>query len=168
MLKHRRQNWARLTRLATPQVERNPGTRFVARATDVPAWPTNEWERFDRFLIFGDQRGVHYLRARKPALEHVADVRACIAADGPRAVRRIVEVSALGRVVSNEPSIAALALCAALGNAATRTMALEAVPEIARSCDEPARFRQYLASLRGRLPNVRRTRHRGCDYEATA
>lgn len=168
MLKHSKSYRARLTRLATPQVERNPGTRFVARANDLPAWPANEWERFDRFLIYGDERGTYYLRARKPALERLADVRTCIATDGPRAVRRIVEVSTLGRVVSNEPSIAALAMCAALGNSATRTMALEAVPEVARAGDEPARFRRYLESLRGRTAHAPRVRPRGRGREAIA
>ena len=37
----------------------------------------------------------------------------------------------MGRVVSDEPCRAALALCATLGNEATRTMAREATAELA-------------------------------------
>jgi 60 kDa SS-A/Ro ribonucleoprotein len=168
MLQHSRQYRARLTRLVTPQAERSPGTRFVARVTDLPAWPATEWERFDRFLIFGAERGTYYLRARVPAAEGLADVRLCIAADGPRAVRRIVEVSAMGRVVTNDACVLALAMCAALGNAATRTMALEAVPEVAREGREPARFERYLTLFRGGRDDAADGTRYGSEGEAAA
>ncbi|HUQ83497.1 MAG TPA: hypothetical protein VM076_20255 [Gemmatimonadaceae bacterium] len=135
MLKTSIQHRARLTRLVTPQAERNPGTRLLVR-TNVPVWPATEWERFDRFLIFGTERGTYFLRERMPLAEDVANARACIVADGPRAVRRIVELSAMGRVMSNETCVLALVMCAAFGNEATRTMALEAVPEVAREGGE--------------------------------
>ena len=129
------QHRARLTRLVTPQAERNPGTRLLVR-TNVPVWPATEWERFDRFLIFGAERGTYFLRERMPLAEDMANARACIAADGPRAVRRIVELSAMRRVMSNETCVLALVMCAAFGNEATRTMALEAVPEVAHDNGE--------------------------------
>ena len=71
MMKHRIENRARLTRLATPQVERNRGTWLLARASDLPNWPADEWERLDRFLIFGGQAGTRALQG-------------CIDTDGPR------------------------------------------------------------------------------------
>lgn len=125
------QHRARLTRLATPQVERNPGTRLLVR-TNAPVWPATEWERLDRFLIFGSERGTYFMRARQLTVESAKDVLTAIAADGPRVVRRIVELSAMGRVMSNDTLVFALALAAAFGNEATRTMALEAVPEVVR------------------------------------
>ena len=117
MMLNRMTNRARLTRLATPQVERNRGTWLLTRTTDVPNWPADEWERLDRCLIFGSDRDARVLRDR-------------IAADGPRVVRRIVELISMGRVVSDEPCRAALALCAKVGNAATRIMAREAAAEL--------------------------------------
>lgn len=158
----------RLTRLVTPQAERNPGTRLLARAADLPMWPANEWERFDRFLIYGSERGTYYMRKRTLSVEHAANARACISADGPRAVRRIVELSAMGRVVSNEPCLFALAMCAAFGNEAARTMALEAVPEVARTSDEARQFGRYLDSMRGGQPNDAQGARPGSGREAVA
>ena len=135
MLKISMQHRARLTRLVTPQAERNPGTRLLIR-TDAPVWPATEWERFDRFLIYGTERGSYFMRERMLTVENAVDVLACIAADGPRAVRRIVELSAMRRVMSNETCVLALVMCAAFGNEATRTMALEAVPEVAHDDGE--------------------------------
>jgi len=154
MLKHPMQYRARLTRLVTPQVERKPGTRLLARTADAPVWPANEWERFDRFLIFGSERGTYYMRKRTLSVERAANARACVAADGPRAVRRIVEVSAMGRVVSNEPCLFALAMCVVFSNEATRTMALEALPEVARTGGESRRFARYLGSMHGASPDA--------------
>lgn len=115
---NRMQNRARLTRLATPQVERNRGTWLLTRSSAVPNWPTDEWEQLDRFLIFGSERDAHVLRGR-------------IEADGPRVVRRIVELVSMGRVVTDESCLTALTQCVTLGNEATRTMALEAAAEMA-------------------------------------
>ena len=160
---------ARLTRLVTPQAERNPGTRLLVRA-NAPAWPATEWERFDRFLIFGSERGTYFMRERTLSVEQATDVLACIAADGPRVVRRIVELSALGRVMSNDTCVFALALAAAVGNVATRTMALEAVPEVARKKHDARLFGKYLQALestRGDVPNASGTWH-GSGSEAVA
>ena len=113
---NRMTNRARLTRLATPQVERHQGTWLLTRSAQAPQWPVDEWEQLDRVLIFGEH-DAHVVRSR-------------IAVDGPRVVRRVIELITLGRVVSDEPCRAALALCAKLGNEATRTMALEASAEL--------------------------------------
>ena len=74
----------------------------------------------------------------------------------------------MGRVVSNEPSVFALAMCAAFGNQATRTMALEAIPEVARDCGEPLQFKQYLESTRGQSPDAAQEIQRGGEREAVA
>jgi hypothetical protein len=116
MMSNRMTNRARLTRLATPQVERHQGTWLLTRSAQAPQWPVDEWEQLDRVLIFGEY-DAHVLRGR-------------IEADGPRVVRRIVELISLGRVISETQCRRALALCAELGNAATRTMALEAAAEV--------------------------------------
>jgi 60 kDa SS-A/Ro ribonucleoprotein len=145
----------RLARLATPQVERNRGTWLLTSAASAPSWPADEWERLDRFLIFGSDRGTHVLRG-------------CVDTDGPRVVRRVVELSALGRVASNGPCLTALAMCATLGNGATRSMALEALPEVARTRRELHTFEQYLESTRGEQPDVTPGIQRGGERGAVA
>jgi 60 kDa SS-A/Ro ribonucleoprotein len=147
---------ARLTRLVTPQAERIPGTTQVPNSAGGYAWPVDKWARFDRFLIFGSERGTYYIRERTLTVENATNARECIADDGPRAVRRIVEISAAGRAPSNDPALFALAMCAGLGNEATRTMALEALPEVARTGTHLYHFLQYIRAFRGWGRGVRR------------
>jgi len=146
----------RLTRLVTPQAERIPGTTQVPNSAGGYAWPVDMWTRFDRFLIFGSERGTYYIRERTLTVENATNARECIAQDGPRAVRRIVEISAAGRAPSNDPALFALAMCAGLGNDATRTMALEALPEVARTGTHLFHFLQYVRAFRGWGRGVRR------------
>jgi len=127
---------ARLTRLATPQVERHRGTWLLTRSAAAPQWPVDEWERLDRYLIFGSERDMPVVRGR-------------IEADGPRVVRRVVELSVLRRVVSNKPCLRVLAMSLTLGNTATRVMAREAAPEVARTPDELRKLEQYVNTMRG-------------------
>jgi len=136
MMQHRKENRARLTRLATPQVERHRGTWLLTRSAEAPQWPIDEWERLDRYLIFGSERDMHVVRGR-------------IEADGPRVVRRVVELSVMGRVVSNKPCLRVLAMSLTLGNKATRVMAREAAPEVARSQGELRKLEQYVNATRG-------------------
>ena len=146
----------RLTRLVTPQAERIPGTNQVPNSAGGYAWPVDKWMRFDRFLIFGSERGTYYIRERTLTIENAANARECVTEDGPRAVRRIVEISAAGRAPSNDPALFALAMCAGLGNDATRAMALEALPEVARTGTHLFHFLQYIRAFRGWGRGVRR------------
>ena len=146
----------RLTRLVTPQAERIPGTTQVPNSAGGYAWPVDPWTRFDRFLIFGSERGTYYIRERTLTVENATNARAVLAEDGPRFVRRIVEISAAGRAPSNDPALFALAMAAGLGNDATRTMALEALPEVARTGTHLFHFLQYVRAFRGWGRGVRR------------
>ena len=156
MLDYTKHYQTRLTRLVTPQAERIPGTTQVPNSAGGYAWPVDKWVRFDRFLIFGSERGTYYIRERQLTVENALNARECIAEDGPRAVRRIVEISAAGRAPSNDPALYALAMCAGLGNDATRTMALEALPEVARTGTHLFHFLQYIRAFRGWGRGVRR------------
>jgi 60 kDa SS-A/Ro ribonucleoprotein len=146
----------RLTRLVTPQAERIPDSTQVPNSAGGYAWPVDMWTRFDRFLIFGSERGTYYIRERKLTIENATNARECIDADGPRAVRRIVEISTAGRGPSNDPALFALAMAAGLGNDATRAMALEALPEVARTATHLFHFLQYIRAFRGWGRGVRR------------
>jgi len=171
MMALNKQHPTRLTRLVTPQAERNPGTRLVVRTPNTPVWPANEWERFDRFLIYGTERGTYFIRKRKLSMEQATNARARIVEDGPRAVRRIVELSVAGRVMTNETCLFALAMCVAFGNEAARTMALDAVPEVARMPGEAEAFARYLQDLepaRGGTHDPAQGVQRGSGCEAVA
>ena len=171
MMALNKQHPTRLTRLVTPQAERNPGTRLLVRTPNAPVWPANEWERFDRFLIYGTERGTYFIRKRKLSVGQATNARARIVEDGPRAVRRIVELSVAGRVMTNEPCLFALAMSVAFGNEATRTMALEAMPEVIRTDGEAQAFATYLQDLeptRGETHDAAQGVQRGSGCEAVA
>jgi len=144
---------ARLTRLATPQVERHRGTWLLTRSAEAPQWPVDEWERLDRYLIFGSERDMHV-------------VRGSIEADGPRVVRRVVELSVMGRVVSNKPCLRVLAMSLTLGNKAARVMAREAASEVARTPDELQKLEQYVKTMRGTAPGAAPGTKRGGERGA--
>ena len=146
----------RLARLPTPQAERIPGTDQVPNSAGGYAWPVDAWTRFDRFLIFGSERGTCYIRERALTIENATNARECITEDGPRAVRRIVEISSAGRAPSNDPALFALAMCAGLGDDATRAMALDALPEVARTGTHLFHFLRYVRGFRGWGRGVRR------------
>lgn len=112
-------------------------------------WAVDPWKRFDRFLIFGTERGTYYIRERQLTRENALNVMACMAADGPRAVRRIVELSASGRAPSNDPALFALALAASAEDAMTRAAAFAALADVARTGTHLFHWVKYLRGLRG-------------------
>jgi 60 kDa SS-A/Ro ribonucleoprotein len=139
----------RLKRQATPQSEQIPGSTQIPNSAGGWTWAVDPWKRFDRFLIFGTERGTYYIRERQLTRENATNAAACIAADGPRAVRRIVEISAAGRAPSNDPALFALALAASAEDAPTRAAAFAALPDVARTGTHLFHWVQYLQGLRG-------------------
>ncbi|HZS62367.1 MAG TPA: TROVE domain-containing protein [Gemmatimonadaceae bacterium] len=139
----------RLKRQATPQSEPIPGSDQIPNSAGGWTWAVDPWKRFDRFLIFGTERGTYYIRERQLTRENAVNAIACIAADGPRAVRRIVEISTGGRAPSNDPALFALALAASAEDAPTRAAAFAALPEVARTGTHLFHWVRYLQGLRG-------------------
>lgn len=133
----------------TPQSEPIPGSAQVPNSGGGYAWAVDDWTRLDRFLILGSEGGTYYITERKLTAENAEAVARCIAEDGPRVVRRIVEVSEGGRAPKNDPAIFALALCAALGNPATRAAAFEAMPRVCRTGTHLFHFAAFVDGLRG-------------------
>jgi 60 kDa SS-A/Ro ribonucleoprotein len=139
----------RLRRLVTPQAEPIPDSTQVPNSAGGYAWPVDNWKRLDRFVIFGSERGTYYIRERTLTRENAAAVIECIAADGPRVVRRVVEISDAGRAPKNDPALFVLAIAAALGDDATRAMALAALPAVARTGTHLFHWLQYVKAFRG-------------------
>ncbi len=105
------------------QVENNAGGFVFA---------TGPWTQLDRFLILGQCGGTYYASERKVVAENAEVIKRCLVEDGPRVVRRIVEISDSGRAPKNDPAIFALALAAGATDLATRRAALEALPKVCR------------------------------------
>lgn len=93
----------------------------------------DEWGRLDRWLVLGADGGTYYASERELTVDNAMAVKACLAADGERAVRRIVEISDAGRAPKNEPAVFALAMAAGDARLETRRAALQALPKVCRT-----------------------------------
>lgn len=133
----------------TPQSEPIFGTDQVRNAAGGYAWAVDDWTRLDRFLVLGSEGGTFYVGERELTRENAVAVQRCIAADGPRAVARIVELSVSGRAPKNDPALFALAMAAAAEDVVTRRAALEALPRVARIGTHLFTFAQNVEAFRG-------------------
>lgn len=139
---------AALGRGATiPQSEPMPGT--VPNSAGGHASPVDDWTRLDRFLVLGSEGGSYYAGERALTRENAAAVERCVKADGSRAVARIVAVSAEGRAPRNDPALFALALAASTEDPATRRLALDALPKVARTGTHLFHFVAFAEGFRG-------------------
>lgn len=139
---------------ATPQTAPLPGQ--VANNAGGYFYAVDDWARLDRFLLLGTEDGTYYVGPLRLTRDNAAAAMRCIAADGPRAVRRIVEVSEAGRAPKNDPALFALALAAASDDAATRREALDALPCVARAGAHVLAFAANVSALRGWGRGLRR------------
>lgn len=130
-----------------PQTEPLPGQ--VPNSAGGHSYAVDDWKRLDRFLILGSEGGSYYASERKLTLENTAAVRRCIASDGVRVVKTIVDVSDTGRAPKNDPAILALALCAKTGDDATRQAAYAAVPKVCRIGTHLYHFAAFCNELGG-------------------
>ena len=139
----------RLRRLVTPQSEAIPNSTQGPNSAGGYAWPVDNWKRLDRFLLFGSERGTYYIRERTLTRENAGAVARCIAEDGARVVRRVIEISESGRAPSNDPSLFVLAMAAGLGDTDTRRAALTALPRVARTGTHLFHWLQFVKAFRG-------------------
>ncbi|HEY0154710.1 MAG TPA: TROVE domain-containing protein [Longimicrobium sp.] len=146
----------RLRALVTRQSDPIPGSAQVPNSAGGYAWALDSWSRLDRFLVLGTEGGTYYVGERELTVDNARAVAECIAEDGPRVVRRIVEVSAGGRAPKNDPALFALAMAAGMGDAVTRAVALEALPRVARTGTHLFHFLQFVGGFRGWGRGVRR------------
>jgi len=134
----------------TPQSEPIPGSTQVPNSAGGYSWGVDDWTRLDRFLILGSEGGSYYASERALTLENAEAVVRCLQADGPRVVRRIVEVSEAGRAPKTDPAIFALALATTeRANAETRRAALAALPRVCRTGTHLFHFAAYVDGMRG-------------------
>ncbi|CAA9296288.1 MAG: Prophage Clp protease-like protein [uncultured Gemmatimonadaceae bacterium] len=133
----------------TPQAEPIPGSTQLPNSAGGHAWAVDGWTRLDRFLVLGSEGGTFYVGERALTVENATAVRACIAEDGPRVVRRVVEVSAAGRAPTNDPALFVLAMAAGVGDDATRAAALAALPAVARTGTHLFHWLRYVKAFRG-------------------
>jgi len=139
----------RLRRLVTPQREPIPNSNQLPNSAGGYAWPVDNWARLDRFLILGSEGGTFYIRERPLTQENATAVMACLAEDGPRVVKRVVEISTSGRAPKNDAALFVLAMAAGADDDATRAAALDALPAVARTGTHLFHWLQFVRAFRG-------------------
>ena len=147
---------SRLNAGVTPQSLPLPGTNQVENSAGGFAFPVNDWTRLQRFLILGSEGGSYYASEQKLSADNANGVLNCIQNDGPRVVREIIAVSKAGRAPKNDPALFALALCASLGDNETRKLALDSLPEVARTGTHLFHFAAFCEGARGWGRGLRR------------
>jgi len=117
----------------TPQRERIPNRPdMVKNSAGGYTFAIDKWAQLDRWLILGSCTPTLYASAKELTLDNLDVVRACIAEDGTRTVRTIVEVSQAGRAPKNDQAVFALALCLKEGDLDTRRAAAAEVRSVCR------------------------------------
>lgn len=133
------------------------GRKMVHNNDAGYAFATGNWKQLDRFLILGACSPTYYCTRKSLVLDNTGIIKACIKEDGPRVVRRIVEISKAGRAPKNDPALYALALCMSEGNDATRQEASKALNDVARIGTHLYHFCNYANDLRGWGRNLKKT-----------
>lgn len=126
-----------------------PLSGMIPNSANGFSWPIDGWGRLNRFLILGSEGGTYYIGERALTRENARTVEHCIAADGLRVVAEVVAVSEAGRAPKNDPVLFVLAMCAGLGDDATRQAALAALPRVARIGTHLLHFAEFVEGFRG-------------------
>ncbi len=134
---------------ATNQSQRIFGSTQVPNSAGGYAWPVDDWMRLDRFLVLGTEDGSYYATERQLTVDSAEATRRCIAGDGVRVVDRVVDISRSGRAAKNDPAIFVLAMCAKLGDTATRKAAYAAVSAVCRTGTHLMHFAAFARAFGG-------------------
>lgn len=138
---------SKIAHATTPQTEPLPGQ--IANSGGGYSFPVDDWTRLERFLILGSEGGSYYAEDRKLTRDNATAVKRCIASDGERVVKTIVEISDAGRAPKNDPALFVLALCMKTGDDGTRRAAYAALPKIARIGTHLFHLASFVSTLGG-------------------
>lgn len=144
---------AAVSALVTPQSQPIPGrTDQVRNAAGGYVFEKDLWTRVEDFLILGTTGGTYYVGEDKLTADNANVVFRAIAADGPRLVRLLTDISTARppRAPKNRPALFALAAAFARGDADTKQAAKAALPRVARTTDHLASWFGYYKNLGGK------------------
>jgi len=135
--------------LKAEPTQREPLPGQVKNSAGGYSWEVDDWMRMRRFLILGNEGGSYYATERQLTLENAFAVMRCIKNDPQRAIELIKEVSLKGKAPKQEPVLFALAIMAGCEIEEARKLALNALPEIARTGSHLFMFLDMVTKLRG-------------------
>ncbi|MER6949192.1 TROVE domain-containing protein [Nonomuraea sp. NPDC000554] len=144
---------AGVSMIATPQTRRIPGRiDQVENAAGGYVFDKDLWTKLEDFLILGTTGGTYYVSEDKLTAENAGVLFQALAADGPRVVSLLTDISTARppRAPKQRPALFALAAAYAKGDADTRQAAKAALPKVARTTDHLAQFFGYYKNLGGK------------------
>lgn len=144
---------AHVSTISTPQTQPIPGrTDQVRNAAGGYVFDKDLWTRLEDFILLGTTGGTYYVGEDKLTGDNAEIVLAAVAADGPRVVELLTEISTARppRAPKNRPALFALAAAFAKGDPATRQAVKAALPQVARTTDHLAQFVGYYKKLGGK------------------
>lgn len=112
------------------------------------SFTVSEWDRLDRFLILGTDKGTYYVKQPDLTNQNVDFVRELLRTDSAEVIRRTVDVSKNARAKSNSQALFIPAL-AMNTDGVDKQMVKSAVLDIARTSTHLFEYGQYLKNLGG-------------------
>lgn len=137
------------TRRRTRQSDRIPGSGQVRNDAGGFAWEISPLQRLRRFLILGSEGGSYYVGEADLTKQNVSAIWEALDDVGTTAVEEIVEISSAGRAPKNDPALYALACACAHKDPDVRGLALESIPQVARTATMLFHFVEFLEAQRG-------------------
>jgi 60 kDa SS-A/Ro ribonucleoprotein len=133
----------------TPQSEPIPGKDMVENWAGGYTFQVDDWTRLRRFLVLGAEGGSYYASEQELTVDNAEAALRCIQTDGVQVVQEVVAVSTGGRAPKNTPALFVLAMCAGMGDMATRKAALAEMPKVARTGTHLFQFVEFVQAFRG-------------------
>jgi len=142
----------------TPQTQPIRGKKMVKNNAGGYGFEVDKWQQLERFLILGTEGGTYYVKESKLAVDNVDSIITCIAEDGQRVVRTVVEVSDSGRAAKNDYALVVLALCMTpkYADLATRQYACNEFKKVVRTGTHLLHFVDIIENYRGWGGGLRR------------
>lgn len=106
-------------------------------------------QRLERFLILGTWGGTFYVSEKDLTKDSVENLQKLIDIDGKKVVDLVLDVSLNNRAYKQQPTIFALAMCAAASDPEVRAYALANVSKICRTGTMFFQFLTYAQQFRG-------------------
>lgn len=129
---------------------KNITTHVAVEQVGAPGkYSVPHWTQFQRWLLMGSQGGAYYASEKQLTVENVSSLKICVAENGVRTVKMIVELSESGRAPKNDQAIFALAYALKNGDVATKLAAKAAVPKVCRIGTHLFQFAECVKTLGG-------------------
>ena len=126
--------------LSEDQVKNNAGG-YVYEIT--------KWERLNRFLILGSEKGTYYSKESDLTLSNVDNLESCIKEDGIKVINTILELDRENRAPKLDPLIYALAVSFTIGNTETKNKVKEVFTDLIRTGTHLFTFVDFINQMRG-------------------